>query len=42
MSDDEEVAINTGTGNALLQGELLRNKSSQQLIDVAIYSDVSM
>ena len=31
MSDDKDFTIDTGTGNVLLHGELLHNKSSEEL-----------
>ena len=38
MLDNDDFAIDAGSGNVLLHGELLRNKSYQELLDVAIYS----
>ena len=42
MSDNEDFTIDAGTGNVLLLGELLRNKSSQELMDAAIYRGINV
>ena len=42
MSDDEDFSIDAGTDNALLYVELLRNKSSQELIEAAIYRGINV
>ena len=36
MSDDQDFTIDADTGNILLRGELLHNRSSQELIDATI------
>ena len=42
MSDDEEFSIDAGTSNVLLHGEPLRNKSSHELIEAAIYRRIDV
>ena len=42
MSDNEDFSIDAGTGNVLLHGELLRNKSSHELMEAVIYRGVDV
>ena len=42
MSDDEDFTIDAGTGNVLLHGELLQNKSFHELMEAAIYREVDV
>ena len=42
MSDDEDFTIDAGTGDVLLHGEPLRNKSSDELMEAAIYRGVNV
>ena len=42
MSDDEDFTIDAGTGNVLLHGELLQNKSFHELMEAAIYRGVDV
>ena len=42
MSDDEDFTIDAGTGNVLLHGELLQNKSSHKLMEAAIYKGIDV
>ena len=42
MSDDEDFTIEASTGNVLLHGELLRNKSSAELMEAAIYRGIDV
>ena len=37
MSDDKDFTIDAGTGNVLMRGELLCNKSCQVLMEATIY-----
>ena len=40
MSDDEDFTIDASTGDVLLHGEVVRNKSPQELMEAAIYRGV--
>ena len=42
MSDDEDFTVDAGTGNVLTRGELLCNKSCQELMDTAIYGGIDV
>ena len=42
MSDDEDFTIDASTGNVLLHGELLHNKSSEELTEAAIYRGIDV
>ena len=42
MSDDEDFFIDAGTGDVLLRGELLHNKSSHELMEAAIYRGIGV
>ena len=42
MSDEQDFSIDAGTGNVLLHGELLQNKSFHELMEVAIYKGVDV
>ena len=42
MSDDEDFTIDASTGNVLLHGELLHNKSSEELMAAAIYRGIDV
>ena len=37
MSDDEDFTIDASTGDVLLHGEVLRNKSPHEPMEAAIY-----
>ena len=42
MSDDEDFTIDASTRNVLLYGELLRDKSSHESIEAAIYRRINV
>ena len=42
MSDEQDFSIDAGTGNVLLHGELLQNKSFHELMEAAIYRGVDV
>ena len=42
MSDDEDFTIDASTGNMLLHGELLHNKSFEELMEAAIYRGINV
>ena len=42
MPDEETFIIDASTGNMLLGGELLQNKSSQYLIDTAFCREINL
>ena len=42
MSDDKDFTIDTGTGDVLLHGELLQNKSFHGLMEAVIYRGVDV
>ena len=40
MSDNDDLTTDPGSGNVLLHGELLRNKSWREPMDAAIYRNI--
>ena len=42
MSNSGDFTLDAGTGNVLLRGELMRNKSCQELMDAAIYKGIDV
>ena len=42
MSDDEDFTIDASTGDVLLHGEVLHNKSPNELMEAAIYRGIDV
>ena len=42
MTDDEDFTIDASTGDVLLHGEVLRNKSPHELMEAAIYRGIDV
>ena len=42
MSDDKDFTIHASTGDVLLHGEVLRNKSPHELMEAAIYRGIDV